>query len=119
MLLLPGGTSAVAAATGEPLANLREHRRLLAENGLRYLADRQLFLNNNTDGPRNPLSKVYSREEGRRLFADFSEVQTAVRFLHLRSYPGTRRIEQTQLAAAVGRRWGWHLWISARRPAAT
>ena len=44
--------------------------------------DRQRFLNLNTDGPGNPVSKVYGRDDVRALFAPFQDVRTAVRFLH-------------------------------------
>lgn len=62
VLALPGAVRAVSALTREAPDVLDGHRRLLAEHGLRYLRDRQLFLSHNTDGPGNPLSKVlYTR----------------------------------------------------------
>ena len=88
LLLLPGGPALVGRLTGERIDVLEGHRHLLREHGLNYVRDHQLFLNNNTDGPGNPLSKVYGRKEARELFARFDEVRTTVRFLHLRSYPG-------------------------------
>jgi SAM-dependent methyltransferase len=115
MLLAPRGVELVARLTGEPREVLDGHRELLHEHGRRYLADRQLFLSNNTDGPGNPLSTVYSRAEAEHLFHAFSEVRTTVRFLHLRSYPGGRRISHTKLATMLGNRWGWHLWVDALR----
>ena len=115
MLLLPRGVERVARLTGEPREVLDGHRELLHEHGRRYLADRQLFLSNNTDGPGNPLSNVYSRAEAERLFHAFAQVRTTVRFLHLRSYPGGRRISHTKPATVLGNRWGWHLWVDALR----
>ena len=85
----------------------------MREYGLGYLRDRALFLSNNTDGPGNPLSKVYGRNEARELFVRFAEVRTTVRFLHLRSYPGGGRFATTALAHRLGARRGWHLWIDA------
>jgi SAM-dependent methyltransferase len=114
-LLLPHGPELVARASGERLDVLEGHRQLLRRHGAAYLRDRQLFLNNNTDGPGNQLSKVYSRGEGRALFKGFDEVRTAVRFLHLRSYPGGARLARTSVAERLGARWGWHLWIDARK----
>ena len=67
--------------TGEPLDVLRGHRELLAQHGWRYL-DPSLFLSHNTDGPGNPLSKVYTAARMRRAFADFAEIRTRVRFLN-------------------------------------
>jgi SAM-dependent methyltransferase len=68
LLVLPAAVRAVAALTHESPDVLDGHRRLLAEHGLRYLRDRQLFLSHNTDGPGNPLSKVYTRADVRRTY---------------------------------------------------
>jgi SAM-dependent methyltransferase len=115
LLVLPGGVSAVSKLTGEPPEVLQGHRRLLSEHGLDYLRDRQLLLSHNTDGPGNPLSKVYTLDDVRQLFADFSEVDTAVRYLNLRIYPRGERFARSPLARRLERRWGWHLYVSARR----
>jgi ubiquinone/menaquinone biosynthesis C-methylase UbiE len=115
LLGLPGAATAVARATGEHPEVLEGHRALLAEHGARYLRDRELFLSHNTDGPGNPLSKVYSRSDVRRLFGDFTRVETAVRFLNLRIYPGGDRVARSSVARRLERRWGWHLYASATR----
>jgi hypothetical protein len=94
---------------------LEGHRRLIAEHGMAYLRDRQLFVSHNTDGPGNPLSKVYTRAEIHRLFGDFAHVETAVRFLNLRIYPGGERLARSGVARRVERRWGWHLYVRALR----
>lgn len=118
VILLPGGPELVARVAHETPEVLEGHRLLLREHGIRYLTDRQLFLDNNTDGPGNPLAKVYRRDDARRLFSSFDEVHTAVRFLHLRTYPGGDRLARTTMAKRLGSRWGWHLWIDARKQAA-
>jgi SAM-dependent methyltransferase len=115
LLALPGAVRPVSALTHEPPDVLDGHRRLLAEHGAEYLRNRRLFLSHNTDGPGNPLSKVYSRADARRLFGRFAEVDTAVRFLNLRIYPGGRRLARFALARRLERRWGWHLYVRARR----
>lgn len=115
MLALPGGVRAISALTGEPPDVLEGHRRLIAEHGMAYLRDRQLFVSHNTDGPGNPLSKVYTRAEVHRLFGDFAHVETAVRFLNLRIYPGGERLARSRVARRVERRWGWHLYVRALR----
>jgi SAM-dependent methyltransferase len=112
-LRVPGFAALAARATGEDAAVLEGHRALLREHGLGYLTDRQLFLDHNTDGPGNPLSKVYTRADAQRLFTAFSQVRTHVRFLNLRLYPGGERIARTALARRAEPRWGWHLWIEA------
>ncbi len=115
LLLLPAGDRLAARLTGEPREVLRGHRELLARHGLRYLADPALFLSHNTDGPGNPLSKVYSRAGMRQAFAAFAHVDTDVRFLNLRAYPLGERLEPMAAARRLGRRAGWHLWVTARR----
>jgi SAM-dependent methyltransferase len=114
-LLLPGSARVVSRLTGEPVATLEGHRELLRRHGLRYLTDRRLFLSNNTDGPGNPLSKVFSAAEARRLFAAFAQVETEVRHLNLRTVPLLGRLLGARLAAALARRWGWHLYVRATR----
>lgn len=112
-LLVPGAPRVFARLTGEDPAVLDGHRRLMFRYGRRYLSNRQLFLNNNTDGPDNPLSKVYDRAEARQMFGAFSEVRTQVRFLNLSAYPGGERLGRTGPARRLERRYGWHLWIEA------
>jgi len=113
LLVLPGAPRAIGRLTGEPLDVLEGQRRLLREHGVRYLTDTGLFLSNNTDGPGNPLSKVYTREQARRMFARFDDVATAVRFLNLRVFPGGGRIAATPVARTLERRVGWHLYVRA------
>ena len=115
LLVVPGAAAAIAALTGESPDLLDGHRRLLVEHGIRYLRDRELFLSHNTDGPGNPLSKVYTRTDAQRLFDGFADVRTIVRYLNLRIYPGGRRFARTRAARLLERRWGWHLYVRAIR----
>jgi SAM-dependent methyltransferase len=115
VLLVPGARAAIARVTGEQPDVLRGHRELLREHGMRYLGDPARFLSHNTDGPGNPLSKVYSAEAMRRAFSGFQDVQTDVRFMNLRAYPLGERLEQLPGVRSLGRRYGWHLWIRASK----
>jgi SAM-dependent methyltransferase len=114
-LLVPGADRFVARVTGEPLDVLQGHRALLGEHGRRYLMEPGLFLSHNTDGPGNPLSKVYTADGIRRGFAAFGEVRTHVRFLNLRAYPMGERLERLAPVRRLGRRFGWHLWVIATK----
>jgi SAM-dependent methyltransferase len=114
-LLLPGGTTLAERLSRESRAVLEGHRALLRRHGLRYLTDRGLFLSNNTDGPGNPLSKAYTRSEARQLFHRWATVETEVRYLNARLYPGGQRLEQTTIGDRLGRRIGWHLYVRATR----
>jgi ubiquinone/menaquinone biosynthesis C-methylase UbiE len=114
-LLIPGAPATIARVTGEQRRVLEAHMRLLRKHGARYLKDRRLFLSNNTDGPGNPLSKVYSREDATSLFSRFRSADTDVRFLNLRIYPGGQGLAATRTARRLERRLGWHLYIRARK----
>ncbi len=117
LLLVPGAVAVAAAVTGERRDVLDGQRALLRTHGVRYLADRKLFLSHNTDGPGNPLSKVYSRRTGAALFEPFGTVQTHVRFLNLRAYPAGEQLESLRAVRRLGRRYGWHLWLRATKNA--
>ena len=113
LLLVPHAIPLLARLTGEPPELLAAHRELLRQHGLRYLADRRLFLSNNTDGPGNPLSKAYTRSEALELFAAFRDVRTTTRYLNLRVYPGGERLSATRVARRLERSVGWHLYVEA------
>jgi len=113
LLLVPGGSRLVSRLTGEPVELLDQHRALLRRHGSSYLTDRQLFLSNNTDGPGNPLSKVYSAREARTLFAAFRNVETEVHYLNLRTLPFLDRALSPAFKERLARRWGWHLYVRA------
>jgi SAM-dependent methyltransferase len=115
LLPLPEATQLVSRVTGEDPAVLAGHKELLKHHGLRYLTDTGLFLSNNTDGPGNPLSKVFSRKQVGALFSDFTQVRTEVRFLNLRLLPGLDRLLGKRLKERLERRWGWHLYVVATR----
>ncbi|MDQ6879826.1 MAG: class I SAM-dependent methyltransferase [Candidatus Dormibacteraeota bacterium] len=113
VLLVPGTVGVAARLTGENAAVLEGHRGQLRRHGMRYLTDSSLFLSNNTDGPGNPLSKVYSRRDVEKMFCRFKSMKTGVRNLNLRIYPGGELLARTSLARRVERRVGWHLYIEA------
>jgi SAM-dependent methyltransferase len=115
LLLLPGAPRVASRLTGEGSAVLEGHRVLLRTHGTRYLRDSALFLSNNTDGPGNPLSKVYSRDQARALFAGFQFVETEVRYLNLRLFPAGERLAATRLGTRLERSIGWHLYVRGRR----
>lgn len=116
MLLVPGAATLVSKLTGEPRVVLAGHKALLDEHGVRYILDGQMFLSHNTDGPENPLSKVYSRAEARALFSPtFHHVTTDVRYMNLRLYPGGAWLVKTRLGRWLERRIGWHLYVTGAK----
>jgi len=108
------GIKLVHSITGEPIDSLREHARLLQTERGSYLGPQE-FLNQNTDGAGNPLARVYSRAEARELFKDFSEVKLQTYFLNKRWLPLVGSVLPRALEARLASRWGWHLWIYAKK----
>jgi ubiquinone/menaquinone biosynthesis C-methylase UbiE len=113
-LFAPGAARIVRRIVPADGELIRGHLDLLAIHGRRYITDVGLFLSNNTDGPGNPLSKVYSRIEARQLFHAFSDVELETRYLNLRLYPWGDRLARTRPARLLERKLGWHLYIRAR-----
>ena len=100
--------------TGEPLASLSEHAKLLRTEKESYLKPDE-FLSQNTDGAGNPLARVYSRKEARELFRDFSEVTLKTYFLNKRWLPVIGHVLPRFVESRLASRWGWHLWIYAKK----
>lgn len=112
LLLIPGAVRVVAKVTREPEEVLAGHKQLLKQHRLRYLTDRSFFLSNNTDGPGNPLSKVYTKAEFLALLPPSAgELKVDVRYLNLRLYPGGARFARTRLGRCLERKVGWHLYV--------
>jgi SAM-dependent methyltransferase len=108
------GLHLVHRMTGEPVDSLREHARKLREDQNGYLRSAE-FLNQNTDGAGNPLARVYSRREARDLFNDFSEIKLRTYFLNKRFLPLIGSILPRSVESSLAARWGWHLWIYAKK----
>lgn len=107
------GVKLVRLLTGEPEEALREHaNRLKSERA--YLGSQE-FLNQNTDGAGNPLARVYSRDEARELFKDFSSIELRTHFLNKKWLPILGSILPRSMEARLASRWGWHLWIYATK----
>ena len=87
----PGGI------VGGHLANAREM-------GLWQYLKMSNFIHSNTDGPRNPYSKVYSLADMRRDFPDFEIVRSYQDFMHAPPLPA-------RLLKSLSGVLGWHLWI--------
>jgi ubiquinone/menaquinone biosynthesis C-methylase UbiE len=106
------GIALVHRLTGEPIESLREHARLLKTQEENYLKPDE-FLSQNTDGAGNPLARVYSRAEARKLFERFSKVEVKTYFLNKRWLPVIGSLLPRSLESRLASRWGWHLWIYA------
>ncbi|HEY9283286.1 MAG TPA: class I SAM-dependent methyltransferase [Pyrinomonadaceae bacterium] len=114
LLRTDAGLRLVHRLTGEPVELLEAHAARVRGDARRYFSPAE-FLSQNTDGPGNPLARVYSRAEVRQLFKDFAEVETAVHFLNKRWLPVVGPLLPPGVEARLAARWGWHLWIYAKK----
>ncbi|MBC8031972.1 MAG: class I SAM-dependent methyltransferase [Pyrinomonadaceae bacterium] len=108
------GVKLVHRMTGEPVDSLRQHAKLLKTEKQSYLSPEE-FLSQNTDGAGNPLARVFSRDEARELFKNFSEVTVKTYFLNKRWLPLIGSVLPRSLESRLASRWGWHLWIYATK----
>jgi len=114
LLKWDNGVRLVHKLTGESLDKLEEHARLLRTQKQSYLTDDE-FLSQNTDGPGNPLARVYSRRQAAELFRDYSEVTLKTYFFNKRWLPLLGKLLPPSLESQLAARWGWHLWIYANK----
>ena len=113
LLRWKAGLKLVQMITGEPEESLRQHARQLRSDSS-YLSSNE-FLSQNTDGAGNPLARVYSRDEARQLFKDFTKVEVKAFFLNKRWIPLLGQVLPRSIESQLASRWGWHLWIYATK----
>jgi ubiquinone/menaquinone biosynthesis C-methylase UbiE len=114
LLRWESGLKLVHKMTGEPVDSLRQHAALLRTEKDSYLSPDE-FLSQNTDGAGNPLARVYSRDEARKLFKSFSKVELKTYFLNKRWLPLIGNVLPRAIEERLASRWGWHLWIYATK----
>ena len=107
------GIKIVHRLTGEPIDSLRDHASALKDPNGNFSAGE--LLNQSTDGAGNPLARVYSRRAARDLFKEFREVRLRTYFLNKRFIPLVGNLFPRSIEAALAARWGWHLWIYAKK----
>jgi ubiquinone/menaquinone biosynthesis C-methylase UbiE len=114
LLAFDWGPGLIHRITGEDEDRLIQFQRMFRSDRASALA-RDNFLNNNTDGVGNPLARVFTRREARRLFREFRDVETEVHFLNKRWIPLLGRVVPASLERRLARLLGWHLWAIARK----
>src|SRR5437016_3110699 len=113
LLKSESGIQIVHRLTGEPVDSLREPAASLRNANGKFSAAE--LLNQSTDGAGNPLARVYSRGEARKLFKDFRRVELRAYFLNKRFIPLIGNLLPRSIESALASRWGWHLWIYATK----
>lgn len=88
---------------------LRKHLDNAANTGLFKYLSCGIFLSKNTDGPDNPYSRVYSKEEAQRVFNLFSFYKCEQAFLNERHLPLFKLLPEP-MRSKLAKQFGWHLW---------
>ena len=111
ILSLPGAIS-LLQLIGFPREKLERHRELRRQH--RRMTDEE-WLSRNTDGPDNPYSRVYSAAEVAELLAAFRIKDHQVDFFDHRHWGALGRLLPRKLRKALGRHWGWHRIVYAKK----
>ncbi len=98
----------LSALSGTPVDLLRDYQR--STNGAWTSQD---LLNNSTDGPGNPLSKVFTRREVKQMCAKFSRIETRVHWLVRKNVPVVGKYLPGPIDYVSGRLFGWALYVIA------
>jgi ubiquinone/menaquinone biosynthesis C-methylase UbiE len=101
---------ALAAVTGFDRWKLEGHREMLKKK-----ITKDQWISMNTDGPYCPLAKVYNQAEATALFKDFTDVRQEVWEFNVDHWAFIGRAIPDRLAKWIGRRWGWHRIIYAKK----
>lgn len=104
----------VSRAIGLNRKKLERHREIMMQGA----TTPERWLSINTDGPDCPLAKVYSKNEAKALFdqAGFTGLKIRVRFFDARHYGKLGRLFPSAFTRFLGKHWGWHLIVDARKP---
>lgn len=111
-LLSVPGALAVLEWLGFPREKLERHKELRRQRG--SMSDAE-WLSRNTNGPDYPHCRVYDANEAAELFADFQILSNEVHFFDHRHWGVLGRLIPKLLRTALGRRWGWHRIVHARK----
>jgi ubiquinone/menaquinone biosynthesis C-methylase UbiE len=99
--------------SGVPIHLIRTYQETLQKQPRWTTQD---LLNNNTDGPGNPWSRVYSRRDAKKLFRRFHPVHTEVHWLVKKNIPMIGNYVPRSVDYLFGRLAGWALYIIAVKP---
>jgi SAM-dependent methyltransferase len=114
LLCIPGAI-AMLESLGLPRAKLQRHREIFLERGN---GSDEEWLSRNTNGPDYPYCRVYDAREAEDLLPGFEILRNEVRFFDHRHWGGLGELIPTVLLRALGRRWGWHRIVHARKAVA-
>jgi SAM-dependent methyltransferase len=111
LLALPGAI-ALLQWLGLPREKLERHRQLHASRNRMTDAE---WLSRNTNGPDYPYCRVYDAGEAADLFSAFQIESNEAYFFDHRHWGVLGRLVPASMRRALGRHWGWHRIIHARK----
>ena len=111
LLSVPGAV-AILERMGLPRDKLERHKELYRQRG--RMSDAE-WLSRNTNGPDYPHCRVYDAAEAAQLFAGFRIDANEAYFFDHRHWGVLGRLMPQRLRTALGRRWGWHRIVHARK----
>jgi len=111
ILSVPGAT-ALLQRMGFPREKLERHKELRRQNS--RMTDEE-WLSRNTNGPDYPYCGVYGAKEAAELFAAFRIENNETYFFDHRHWGALGRLVPGNVRRALGRRWGWHRIVYARK----
>jgi ubiquinone/menaquinone biosynthesis C-methylase UbiE len=113
LLVIPG-VIRILQLLGLPRDKLEGHLKLY--RNAKNMSDQE-WLSRNTDGPDNPFICVQDAQETNRLFARFEIVSHQVYFFDFRHWGILGRLLPKSVVNFLGKRWGWHRVIHAKKRA--
>jgi len=111
VLSVPGAI-ALLRRMGFPSKKLERHKELRKK--LKTMSDQE-WLSRNTDGPDNPYSRVYDAKEAAELLKAFQIKSNEAYFFDYRHWGAIGGLVPQRVCNALGRRWGWHRIVYAKK----
>jgi SAM-dependent methyltransferase len=111
LLTLPGAI-ALLQRMGFPREKLERHKELHRER--KRMSDAE-WLSRNTNGPDYPYCRVYDACEAAALFSAFQVESNEAYFFDHRHWGVLGSLVPGSMRRALGRQWGWHRIIHARK----
>ena len=104
----------ISKAGGFDRDKLHRHREIMLSEKMTP----ERWISINTDGPDNPLSRVFSRREAMELFigSGFSDVRTYCRFFDTSHYGFLGKVISNDFADRIGNKVGWHRLVEGAKP---
>ena len=114
LLLMPSFMPKVLSAlTGFDRWKLEGHRDIMIKRGKMTKLE---WISINTDGPFCPLADVYNKRQADELFKAFTDIKQEAWEFNREHWSFLGKLIPVPFERWLGRRWGWHRMIYAKKP---